>query len=53
MYLENNTFNGPLPSEWSAFTSLRKLHLQNNGLSGDLPKSWSAMKELIVLCALF
>jgi len=49
MYLENNTFNGPLPSEWSAFTSLRKLHLQNNGLSGDLPKSWSAMKELIVL----
>ena len=51
MYLENNTFTGPLPSEWSAFTSLRKLHLQNNGLSGELPKSWSAMKELIVLCA--
>ena len=51
MYLENNTFTGTLPSEWSAFTSLRQLHLQNNKLSGELPKSWSAMKELIVLCA--
>lgn len=38
--------SGPLPSEYSALTSLRKLYISGSSITGGFPESWSLMTGL-------
>ncbi|KAK2077818.1 hypothetical protein QBZ16_004666 [Prototheca wickerhamii] len=39
MYLQNNSFSGPLPAGWT-FGQLRLIYLADNQLNGSLPEEW-------------
>jgi len=46
IYLENNRFNGGIPSALSNLTVLEKLHLEGNILVGELPASLTSLTAL-------
>eukprot|EP00873_Tetraselmis_striata_P028051 jgi/Tetstr1/448315/TSEL_035599.t1 len=41
--LSDNSFSGPIPSQWGANAGLKYVDLHSNELSGALPASWSAL----------
>jgi hypothetical protein len=38
--VQNNNFNGALPSSWSSLVNLTYLHLANNNFNSQIPTSW-------------
>ncbi|XP_057951701.1 receptor-like protein EIX1 [Malania oleifera] len=47
--LDNNNFQGNMPSSMSSLTSLKYLQLGRNNLSGKIPTVWRNFNNLIVL----
>ena len=46
LYLSDNYFDGTIPSQLGAFTSLEALFLDTNKLSGPIPDSFGGLEDL-------
>ncbi|CAK8538297.1 unnamed protein product [Lathyrus sativus] len=46
IYLYNNSFTGPIPSEFGSLKHLSQLYLNSNNLSGEIPKDLASCLSL-------
>ncbi|KAL2902694.1 hypothetical protein RDABS01_027776 [Bienertia sinuspersici] len=46
LFLQSNSFSGPLPSDFSAWDNLSVLNLSNNRFDGSIPRSISSLAQL-------
>jgi Leucine-rich repeat (LRR) protein len=49
LYVNQNRFNGPLPSSWSSISSLTSLVASRNELTGTLPSTIGELTALVTL----